>query len=108
MFAPAVARGQAERFVIKAGTVIDGKGNVLRHAAIVVEGSSVVRIDANPGSAPHDFSAPTLLPGLIDTHVHSSSHFGWNGRAASEGETAAQSILYSAENAYITLMAGWA
>ena len=48
-----------------------------------------------------------MLPGLIDTHVHLDTHFGKDGRATTRGETPQQSILYEAENAYITLMAGF-
>src|SRR5262249_7350614 len=48
----------------------------------------------------------TVLPGLIDTHVHISYHFGQDGRASNRGETPAQEAYYTAENAYATLMAG--
>ena len=59
------------------------------------------------GAATYDLRGLTLLPGLIDTHVHLDTHFGKDGRATSQGETPQQSILYEAENAYITLMAGF-
>jgi imidazolonepropionase-like amidohydrolase len=39
--------------------------------------------------------------------VHLDTHFGRDGRPTSRGETPAQSTLYEAENAYITLMAGF-
>lgn len=104
---PAVASGQTERIVITAGAILDGKGNVLSKAAVVVEGARIARVDANAGPATYHFPGSTLLPGLIDTHVHLGGHFGRAGRASTAGETAPQSILYSAENAYITLMAGF-
>ena len=47
------------------------------------------------------------MPGLIDTHVHIDTHFGKDGRATSQGETPQQSMLYSVENAWVTLMAGF-
>jgi imidazolonepropionase-like amidohydrolase len=102
---PALA--QPAPVTIRAGTVIDGKGKVHRHAAVVVENSRIVRIDASATSVTYDFPALTLLPGLIDTHVHIGSHFGKDGRASNAGETPAQAILYSAENAWVTLMAGF-
>src|SRR4029079_14993739 len=40
-------------------------------------------------------------------HVHLDTHFGADGRATTRAETPQQSILYEAENAYITLMAGF-
>ena len=49
----------------------------------------------------------TLLPGLIDTHVHIANHFGKNGRATSEGEAPEESMLYEAENAYSMLLNGF-
>ena len=58
-------------------------------------------------TATYDLRGFTILPGLIDTHVHLDTHFGADGRATTRGETPQQSILYEAENAYITLMAGF-
>jgi imidazolonepropionase-like amidohydrolase len=108
VLAPVLAWCQTERIVIKAGAIIDGKGNVLRNAAVVVEGSRIRGVEQNAGAATYDFPGLTLLPGLIDSHVHLANHFGRDGRRFSgDGETAAQSILYSAENAYITLLAGF-
>ncbi len=48
-----------------------------------------------------------MLPGLIDVHVHIGWHFGPNGRFEPRASTPAQDILYAAENAYLTLMAGF-
>jgi imidazolonepropionase-like amidohydrolase len=107
LLAAAPVLGQTTPVTIRAGTIIDGKGAVHRNAAVVVEGSRIVRIDAGAKAVTYDFPALTLLPGLIDTHVHIGSHFGKNGRASNEGETPAQAILYSAENAWATLMAGF-
>lgn len=99
--------GQGSPTVVRVGAVIDGKGAVHRNTAVVVEGSRIVRIDANAKPITYDFPTLTLLPGLIDTHVHIGSHFGKNGRASNDGETPPQAILYSAENAWATLMAGF-
>jgi imidazolonepropionase-like amidohydrolase len=99
--------GQSAPITIRAGAVIDGRGAVHRNTVVVVEGSRIVRIDPNAKPITYDFPTLTLLPGLIDTHVHIGSHFGKNGRASNDGETPAQAILYSAENAWATLMAGY-
>jgi imidazolonepropionase-like amidohydrolase len=107
LLAPAVVSAQPGPIVIKAAAVIDGAGRVLPGAAVVVEGSRIVRVDANAGPATYEFPRSTLLPGLIDTHVHLASHFGQDGRATTPGETPAQALLYSAENAHVTLMAGF-
>jgi imidazolonepropionase-like amidohydrolase len=92
---------------LRAGTLIDGKGGVSENALVVIEGSKIARIGGEPSGTVHDLSALTVLPGLIDTHVHISSHFGKDGRYTNEGETPAQFILYASENAYQTLMAGF-
>lgn len=69
--------------VIKAGQLIDGKGHVQRGVSLLIEGTQIRCIDdATPAGArpTYDFSRLTVLPGLIDTHVHLDSHFGKNGR----------------------------
>jgi imidazolonepropionase-like amidohydrolase len=98
---------QDSRIIIKAGTVIDGTGKVIRDTAVVIEGSRIAQIQTAPGSVTYDLSTLTLLPGLIDTHVHIANHFGADGRAATQGEAPAQAILHAAENAHMTLMAGF-
>jgi imidazolonepropionase-like amidohydrolase len=93
---------------IRAGTVIDGKGGVRRDAVITVDGSRIVRLaDGGTERATYDLSRFTVLPGLIDTHVHIGTHFGKDGRASNAGETPAEQALAGAENAYTVLMAGF-
>jgi imidazolonepropionase-like amidohydrolase len=95
---------------LRADRLLDGRGGVERDVIVVVEGSRVARIaPAGRDNPPVDYSFRdlTVLPGLIDTHVHITGHFSKDGRASTEGETPAQTILFSAENAYATLMAGF-
>jgi imidazolonepropionase-like amidohydrolase len=93
---------------IRAGALIDGRGGVQRDVVIIVDGARIQRIDrASPARPMYDFSRLTVLPGLIDTHVHIESHFGKDGRASTAGETPGQRVLAAAENAYATLMAGF-
>ena len=96
-----------EAITLRAGTLLDGKGGVTKNAVVVVEGSRIARIGGEPKGAVRDLSRLTVLPGLIDTHVHISSHFGKDGRYTNEGETPAQFVLFAMENAYRTLMAGF-
>jgi imidazolonepropionase-like amidohydrolase len=102
-----LAAAQDEAITLRAGTLIDGRGGVTTNAIVVIEGSRIARIGGEPRGEVLDLSRLTLLPGLIDTHVHISSHFGKDGRYSNAGETSAQFILYAAENAYRTLMAGF-
>jgi imidazolonepropionase-like amidohydrolase len=97
---------------IRAGTLIDGKGGVQRNATIAIDGPRIASIASGGngeagGSATYDLSRFTVLPGLIDTHVHIGAHFGKDGRASNAGETPAEQALAGAENAYAVLMAGF-
>jgi imidazolonepropionase-like amidohydrolase len=103
----ATASVAQSQIVIRAGSLIDGRGGTRREVNIVVDGSTITRIDAAARPVTYDLSRLTVLPGLIDTHVHIDSHFGKDGRASNTGETPTQRALYAAENAYVTLMAGF-
>jgi imidazolonepropionase-like amidohydrolase len=93
---------------IRAASVIDGSGKTLRNATIVVQGSRITSIETgNTGGATYDLGPLTVLPGLIDVHSHVGWHFDKDGRYAARPGTPAQEILYSAENAYVTLLAGF-
>jgi imidazolonepropionase-like amidohydrolase len=105
---PLRARLWAQTTVVNAGLVLDGKGGVQRNAVIAVDGSRIVRIgDGAAETATYDFPRFTVLPGMIDAHVHIGAHFGKDGRAATPGETPAEQALYGAANAYAMLMAGF-
>jgi imidazolonepropionase-like amidohydrolase len=99
--------GQEPTIVIRAGLLLDGKGGVQRDTNVVIQGSKVVKIASQAAAPTYDLRTLTVLPGLIDTHVHISYHFGQDGRASNRGETPAQEAYYMAENAYATLMAGF-
>jgi len=98
----------AQTITIHAASVFDGRGRSTPDATVVVQGGRIVRVDTGrTAPATYDLRGLTLLPGLIDTHVHLDTHFGKDGRADNRGETPPQQILYEAENAYVTLMAGF-
>jgi imidazolonepropionase-like amidohydrolase len=108
-----LAAAQQETVVIRAGTLLDGKGRVQHNVLIVVQGGKIVRAEENakdqrdPSSAFYDLSRLTVMPGWIDVHDHITWHFGPNGRVDDPGETPAQAALAAAGNAYATLMAGF-
>ena len=104
----ATAGAQTGAITIRAAAALDGRGRSIPDAAVVVQGGKIVSVgSARAGTATYDLRGSTLLPGLIDTHVHIDTHFGRDGRATSEGETPQQSMLYSVENAWVTLTAGF-
>lgn len=93
--------------VIRAARLIDGRGNVLTNGAVAVTDGKIVSVGM-PGSAVTiDLGALTLMPGFIDTHVHIGWHFDAQGRYHAGPEPADQAALYGAENAWVTLMAGF-
>ena len=94
--------------ILRARTVLDGRGGVIRDATIVIRGSRIERIETGSAApaATLDLGDLTVTPGFIDTHVHLDQHFGKDGRASHEGETEAEQALYGAENLYLDLMAG--
>ncbi|MBI4520554.1 MAG: amidohydrolase family protein [Gemmatimonadetes bacterium] len=109
LLVPTLAFGQSAPITIRAGTLLDGRGGVTRNATIVVEGSRIMRIESGAVGAPtYDLSRLTVMPGLIDTHVHIGNHFDADGRNHWDpNETPQQAMLYAAANAYATLLAGF-
>jgi len=94
--------------LIRAGILVDGKGGVQRDAVVTIEGAKIARVaPAAAQRVTYDFPRLTLLPGFIDTHVHLNYHFGPDGRYMVGEEPAQRLALYAAENAYVTLMAGF-
>lgn len=65
-----------ERYVLLPDRLFDGKGNFLSKPAVVVEGKYIVdvattgSIDIGKQSTAIELRGVTLLPGLIDAHVH--------------------------------------
>ena len=97
----------SSRVILRGGALFDGTGRPVRQGmAVVVEGdriTDVLREGAVANAAPAetiDLRGCTLLPGLIDMHVH----LGW-GRSAADGNLAALA-LRAARNARTTLLAG--
>lgn len=107
LFATAAVPTQQKEVRIRAARVLDGTGQVRANATVVVTGSTISAIESpSAESVDIDLGSSTLLPGLIDVHSHIGWHFGSNGRYEPRAATPAQDILYAAENAYLTLMAG--
>jgi imidazolonepropionase-like amidohydrolase len=105
--APALV-AQTPTIRIHADTVLDGTGKTLRNATIVVQGSKITSIETGGAAgATYNLGQLTVIPGMIDVHAHVGWHFDKAGRYANRPGTPAQEILYSAENAYVTLMAGF-
>lgn len=100
----------ANIITIKAARIIDGRGHLTPNAAVVVEGSKIVRIDPHPAHADYDLGDRTIMPGGVDTHVHIHWHFGPDGKShpdnSDHSEPPEAYALYAYENAWLTLQGG--
>ena len=97
----------AQQTAIRAGALIDGRGGIQRNVVIGIEGTRIAKIGTGDARINYDLSQLTVLPGLIDAHVHIGAHFGRSGRALTPGETPVEQALYATENASMMLMAGF-
>lgn len=96
--------------VLRTARLLDGLGEVLRDRDVRIRDGRIEAIgnQTSQDGVVYDLRDLTVLPGLIDTHVHMEWHFGADGTLSTEssGETPEQAVLYALENAYATLMAG--
>src|SRR5690349_13988842 len=90
--------------------VLDGRGADLGEATITVENGKITRVEKGaPGSpATYELGSATVMPGIIDAHVHLNWYFNRQGRyhSGNDGDTPAQSLLAMLENGSQTLLAG--
>ena len=108
LIAPVALSSQDQTVRIRAAKVLDGTGNALSNVTITVQGSKITAIGPDSSTAAtYNLGTLTVMPGMIDVHAHVGWHFDKEGRYANRPVTPAQEILYSAENAYVTLMAGF-
>src|SRR5438270_2179203 len=101
-----------KHIVIHAGRMLDVRtGKILQNQDIYVEGEKITKVEAASGAKPGvgwtliDLPNATVLPGLIDCHVHLTMNpsFGYQELGVSE----ARQTLIGAKNARNTLMAGF-
>jgi imidazolonepropionase-like amidohydrolase len=104
---------QAQRTLIYCGKLIDPKsGQVLTEMSVIVTGNLITAVqkgyaDAGAGDKVIDLKNRTVMPGLIDSHVHLEDQQSANQQmkefTLNEGDIAFQSTVY----AKTTLMAGF-
>ena len=105
---PSPARPQDGTVVLRTSRILDGRGGVLENRDIVIRSGEIAElVPAGEGRGDRviDLTDYTVLPGLIDTHVHLGWHFGPDGRLARRTEMP-ERVLYGAENAYRMVQAG--
>jgi imidazolonepropionase-like amidohydrolase len=105
-----LVRAQETPVVIRAGTLLDGRGHAVHNVQVVVQNGKIVRLgpgETASGAAVYDLTRLTVMPGWIDLHDHVVWHFGPNGHLDDKSETPAQAALAESANAYATLIAGF-
>lgn len=99
---PAIAQDVA----LKTKLAVDGQGNVLRDVVIVVRDGRIVSIEPKgqipTGAQEVDLTRLTVMPGMIDMHVHITAHFDENSR-----ERPSITAFWGADNARKYLESGF-
>ncbi len=99
-------------YVLNHMNLIDGNGNVVEDAMLVIEGSKIQYMGKNNGKIPNgaeivDMKRRTVLPGMIDSHMH----LGGNGEPNRELEMLKELLPMTTLKAYVNakadLMAGF-
>lgn len=113
VFVSLTSAAHAQRTLIHAGNLIDVKtGTVLQQMTIVVEASNITAVQrgyTNPGQGDTviDLKSKTVMPGLIDMHVHLESETNKDGNlmrfTLNEADVAYQSTMFARK----TLHAGF-
>ena len=109
---PAAAQRADSAIVLRAARALDGTGRVLTNVDITVRGGRIASVRPAAGALPRngvDLRAATVLPGMIDTHVHLGWYVNEKDRmhTADDGEPAELQALNWAANAWATLRAGF-
>jgi imidazolonepropionase-like amidohydrolase len=108
LLALTVAAGFAQtRTIIQAGTVLDGKGGVLRAQQIVIVDGRIRSVSPGRARPDYDLSGYTVMPGWIDTHVHLNWHFDAQHKLVNSREPEDAQRTATAENARLTLEGGF-
>jgi len=109
-----VAESPAPPLVLRAARLLDGTGSDLRrNVAVVIKDGRIERVAAAggfqppPGASTIDLGDVTLVPGLIDCHVHLTMEITRSWEFESVKGTPADAALLGAVSAMKTLRAGF-
>ncbi len=95
------------RTIIRAGTILDGRGGVLHNQQIVVENGRIAAIGPARDQPTYDLRNFTVMPGWIDTHIHLNWHLDANGKSVASGGKPEDMALYTEADAWMTLQGGF-
>ena len=89
---------------IRAARVLDGRGGAWQNAVIEIAGSKITKIEQRSGPVTYDLGTATVLPGLIDVHVHISAGAVSDRPAELQADHSAE---LAQKNVRATLLAGF-
>jgi imidazolonepropionase-like amidohydrolase len=108
---PAFLDGQTcPDLVVRATTMLDGRGHAIKNAVVQICGDRISAIGALPsGTRAREINLDgfTLMPGWIDTHVHMAGHLDRSGRQSEPTEPPQEATLATVANAWKTIQAGF-
>ena len=98
--------------ILRTGVMLDGSGGTLRNVDITITNGRIAAVRPSSGALPAgaiDLRAHTVLPGMIDTHVHLGWYINSRGKLHQDrdGDSPATFALNQAGNAWRTLQAGF-
>jgi len=107
-----ITPAHAETIYVRAGRLIDvEKGVALTDQMIRIESDRIAEVgpwrEPPAGARVIDWTAKTVLPGLVDMHTHLVGDIQGAGLADPLAYTAAEDALIGAANAHVTLRAGF-
>ena len=100
--------------ILRNARLIDGKGDTLDHGFVVIEGIRIGNVGKGSGPGRKttgadeeiDLDGRTLLPGMIDCHVHLCLDGGADPMQSMQEDPAPLLTLKTARAAHLTLLAG--
>ena len=93
-----------DHIVLKAGTVLDGTGKMLKNQQIVIENGMIVSVGPGTGKVDYDLGNVTLMPGWIDTHTHLQWHMSADNKAVAGGVPPEEMVLYDEADAWLSAL----
>nr|WP_226989029.1 amidohydrolase family protein [Glaciecola pallidula] len=105
-------RAFAQQTLINADALLDvSNGEIVENVSVLVENNKIIRVGQqgsinSADAAVIDLKGMTLVPGLMDMHVHLTSDAADNFLAA-KGNSVPRVTVKAVKNAEITLMAGF-
>ncbi len=100
------------RTLIKGRKLIDGNGNTIEGAAVIIDGDRITAVGrqadvtAGEGVASLDVGDKTIMPGLIDAHVHLVNTGGPFSARDARLASDEQMMILAVKNAFLAIKAG--